>query len=264
MRALWPSLVQGLAMRTAAFAIDASLQEIAFVGGPPLLAALVVLAGPAVALLAAACAGAAGACIFAWRSRGRHVVLPRGGGALRSGRVRRLLLTSLFLGGAFGAWEVAMPAFCEAHGARPAAGIVLAALALGSGIGGVSLGARAARGVPVHRLALALVAFAVLLVPMLAAPSIVVMGLIALAAGAPIAPAFAAAYVLLDRFSVAGAATETFAWNTTMIFVGAAAGAGAGGVLIAQAGGFRAALVLAAALAGAAALSVLAQSRRLL
>jgi predicted MFS family arabinose efflux permease len=92
----------------------------------------------------------------------------------------------------------------------------------------------------------------------------VVMGLIALAAGAPIAPGFAAAYVLLDRFSVAGAATETFAWNTTMIFVGAAVGAGAGGVLIAQAGGFRAALVLAAALAGAAALSVLAQSRRLL
>jgi len=264
MRALWPSLVQGTAMRTAAFAIDATLQEIAFVGGPPLLAALVVLAGPAVALLAAALAGAAGASIFAWRARGRHVVLPRGGGALRSAQVRRLLLTSLFLGGAFGTWEVAMPAFCEAHGARPAAGIVLAALALGSGIGGVTFGARAARGVPVRRFALAATAFAVLLVPMLAAPSIVVMALLALAAGAPIAPAFAAAYVLLDRFSVAGAATETFAWNTTMIFVGAATGAGEGGILIAQAGGFRAALVLAAALAGAAALTVLAQSRRLL
>ena len=115
-----------------------------------------------------------------------------------------------------------MPAFCEAHGARPAAGVVLAALALGSGIGGVTFGARAARGVPVRRFALAAAAFAVLLVPMIAAGSIVVMALLALAAGAPIAPAFAAEYVLLDRFSVAGAATETFAWNTTMIFAGAA------------------------------------------
>jgi len=264
MRALWPSLVTGAAMRSAAFAIDASLQEIAFVGGPPLLAALVVLAGPAVALLAAALAGAAGAAVFAWRARGRHVPGPHRGGALRSAQVRRLLLTSVFLGGAFGSVEVAMPAFCEAHGARPAAGIVLAALALGSGIGGVTFGARAARGVPVHRFAVAAAAFAVLLVPMLAAGSIVVMALLALAAGAPIAPAFAAEYVLLDRFSVAGAATETFAWNTTMIFAGAAAGAAAGGALIAQAGGFRAALVLAAALAGAGALTVLAQSRRLL
>ena len=263
MRALWPSLVSGAAMRTAAFAIDASLQEIAFVGGPPLLAGLVVLAGPAVALLAAALAGAAGAGVFAWRSSGRHVASPHGGGALRSGEVRRLLLTSAFLGGAFGSVEVAMPAFCEAHGARPAAGIVLATLALGSGIGGLIFGPRAARGVPVHRFALAAVAFAALLVPMLAAGSIVVMALLAFAAGAPIAPAFAAAFVLLDRFSVAGAATETFAWNTTMIFAGAAMGAAAGGALIAQAGGFRAALLLAVALACAAALTVIAQSRRL-
>ena len=264
MRALWPSLVADAAMRTAAFAIDATLQEIAFVGGPPLLAALVVLAGPAVALLAAGLAGTVGASVFAWRARGRLLLGPHGGGAMRSGQVRRLLLTSVFLGGAFGAVEVAMPAFCEAHGARADAGILLAALAVGSAIGGVTFGARAARGVPVHRFAVAAAAFALLLVPMLAAPSIVLMALLAIVAGAPIAPAFAAEYVLLDRFSVAGAATETFAWNTTMIFVGAAAGAGAGGILIAQAGGFRAALVLAAALAAAAALTVLAQSRRLL
>lgn len=264
MRALWPSLVADAAMHAAAFAIDATLQEIAFVAGPPLLAGLVVLAGPAVALLAAALAGAVGASVFAWRARGRLHLGPHGGGAMRSGQVRRLLLTSGFLGGAFGAVEVAMPAFCEAHGARADAGIVLAALAIGSAIGGLTLGARAARGVPVQRFAVAASAFAVLLLPMLAAPSIVVMALLALAAGAPIAPAFAAEFVLLDRFSVAGAATETFAWNTTMIFAGAATGAGAGGILIAQAGGFRAALVLAAALAGAGALSVLAQSRRLL
>ena len=46
MRALWPTLVPG-ELRVAAFALDAVLQELAFVGGPPLLAAVTALAGPA-------------------------------------------------------------------------------------------------------------------------------------------------------------------------------------------------------------------------
>ncbi|MGD0387286.1 MAG: MFS transporter, partial [Solirubrobacteraceae bacterium] len=53
--------------------------------------------------------------------------------------------------------------------------------------------------------------------------------------------------LLLDRFSVAGAATETFAWNTTCIFTGAALGTALGGALIAP-GSYRAALALAVGL----------------
>jgi predicted MFS family arabinose efflux permease len=60
----------------------------------------------------------------------------------------------------------------------------------------------------------------------------------------PIAPVFAGAYLLLDRFSVPGAVTETFAWNTTCIFTGASIGTALGGALIAP-GTYRAALALA-------------------
>ena len=220
MRALWPTLIPSPAFRPAAFAIDATLQELAFVLGPPLLALLVALASPEVALFAAA-------------------------GALRSAGVRRLLALSAVLGGAFGATEVAVPAFCEHHGGRPAAGLILAALALGSGCGGVIFGARVSRVPAQRRLFVALGGFAVLLTPLLVAPSIAVMAVLAFIGGMPIAPAFAGSYLLLDRFSVPGAMTETFAWNTTCLYVGASLGTAIGGALIASSGGYRASIVLA-------------------
>ena len=58
-------MIAGPALRPAAYAIDAVLQELAFVLGPPLLALLVVLASPRVALFAAAGAGGVGAGSFA-------------------------------------------------------------------------------------------------------------------------------------------------------------------------------------------------------
>jgi MFS family permease len=244
MRSLWPTLIAGPELRPTAFAIDAVLQEMAFVLGPPLLALLVTVESPRIALFAAAGAGAVGASVFAARSRSYHVRTQRSGGALRSGRVRRLLLMSAVLGGSFGATEVAMPAFCEHHGARASAGLILAALAFGSAVGGAIFGARATRTAPTRRLLVALCAYTVLLVPLLGAPSIPPMAALAFLAGMPIAPVFAGAYLLLDRFSVPGAVTETFAWNTTCIFTGASIGTALGGALIAP-GTYRAALALA-------------------
>lgn len=255
MRVLWPLLIPSEDLRAAAFAIDATLQELAFIVGPPLLALVVSLAGPEAALLAAAGAGLVGTAAFAALARARHAPGPHAGGALRSAGVRRVLALSVLLGGAFGATEVAMPAFCELHGARPAAGVVLAALALGSACGGVIFGGRASRMAPARRLLVALVAFSLLLLAPLAAPSIAVMAVVIFAAGMPIAPIFGGTYLLLDRFSMRGALTETFAWNTTCVFVGGSLGTAVGGALIAP-GGYRASLALAVALALASLLLV--------
>jgi MFS family permease len=244
MRALWPTLISAESLRVTAFSIDAVLQELAFVLGPPLMAALAALASPRVGLLSAAGAAGVGAGVFAARSRSRHTRSLRGRGALRSRAVRRLLLLSTILGGSFGATEVAMPAFCEHHGGRLAAGLILAALALGSASGGVIFGARAPTLPVPRRLLIALCAYGMLLSPLLLAPTIALMALLAFFAGMPIAPVFAGTYLLLDRFSVAGAVTETFAWNTTCIFGGAALGTALGGALIGP-GGYRAALALA-------------------
>jgi predicted MFS family arabinose efflux permease len=260
MRTLWPMLVSTPALRPTAFAIDATLQELAFIVGPPLLAAVVAIASPRVALFVAAGGGGVGAIVFAARAHAHHERTRRTAGALRSAGVRRLLAMSALLGGAFGATEVAMPAFCERHGARPAAGLILAALALGSACGGAFFGGRAPRVPAPRRLLVALGGYAVLLTPLLVAPSIPVMAVFAFFSGMPIAPAFAGAYQLLDRFSVPGAVTETFAWNTTCLFVGASGGTALGGALIVG-GSYRASIALAIVLGFACALLVAGYAR---
>ena len=99
-----------------------------------------------------------------------------------------------------------------------------------------------------------------MLLPLLVVPSIALMAVLGFFAGMPLAPAFAGAYVLLDRFAIPGALTETFAWNTTCIFAGASVGTAAGGALIAS-NGYRASLVLAIALGFAAAALVVGYAR---
>ena len=141
-----------------------------------------------------------------------------------------------------------------------AARLILAAVALGSACGGAFFGSRAPRVPAPRRLLVALGGYAVLLIPLLVAPSIAVMAVFAFVSGLPIAPAFAGAYQLLDRFSVPGAVTETFAWNTTCLFVGASAGTALGGALIA-AGSFRASIALSIALAFACASLVAGYAR---
>ena len=171
MRVLWPRLISSDSLRPTAFAIDATLQELAFILGPPLLALIVAIATPKAALYAAAAAAGTGTAAFGVLARRHNIRTQRGRGALRSAGVRRVLALSFLLGGSFGATEVAMPAFGELHGARPAAGLLLAALALGSACGGLIFGARAARIPPERRLLVAVCGYSLLLAPLLAAPS---------------------------------------------------------------------------------------------
>src|SRR5688500_9133694 len=79
LRALWPRLLEGPTLRTTAYALEASLQEIFFVVGPLLVALAAGLLAPVVALLIAAAACALGTLAFAtarpvraWRPDGSH------------------------------------------------------------------------------------------------------------------------------------------------------------------------------------------------
>lgn len=253
MRGIWPTLLPDIALRSTVFALEAVIQELGFLVGPPLVTLLTVLSSARTALLGAAVIGAVGALAFALLAGGLELpVRVRGARALASAMTRRVVLVSVALGIAFGAVEVALPAFCERHGARAAAGLMSAALSLGSVLGGALIGARAPARSASRRLAIALGAFGAAIVPLMLVDSIATMIVFSVFAGAPIAPAFAAQYVLLDRGGTPGAGTETFAWNSTAIFVGAAAGTAAGGIAV-SAVGYRSSFALGAlaVLAGA-------------
>jgi MFS family permease len=262
LRALWPRVFEGAELRAAAYALEASLQEIFFVVGPLLVALLTAAASPVAALAVAAAAGGAGTVVLAltqpvrtWRpEEERHAgsVL----GALESPGVRTIVFVAVCLGLGFGGTEIGMPAFAEDHGGAELGSIPLALFAAGSLVGGLLAGARAT-GSPRRLLRLSTGLLVVGLALPLLAWSLPVMAVLAFASGLPIAPAVMASYGLIDAVARRGTAAEAFAWISTAVSAGVAAGTAAGGALV-DAYGVRASFAFgaAAALAGAVLASV--------
>ena len=249
LRSLWPRLFGEADLRAAAYALEASLQEITFVVGPLIVALLTAAVSPVLALAVAAAAGGIGTTLIAlappvraWMPEDdRHAgsIL----GALESRGVMTIVGLSACLGVGFGATEVGFPAFAEAHGGAELGSIPLALFAAGSLVGGLVAGARVTV-TPLRLLRLS----TVLLVLGIALPllgwSLPSMAVLAFLAGLPIAPVVMAAYGLIDAVARRGTAAEAFAWISTAVFIGFSAGVTLGGTLI-DAFGVRASFGLA-------------------
>ncbi len=249
LRALWPRLFADADLRAAAYALEASLQEISFVAGPLLVAVLTAAASPVLALGVAAATGAVGTTLIAlaqpvqaWRpeqERQAASIL----GALESRGVVTIVSLSACLGLGFGATEVGFPAFAEGHGGGAELGsIPLSLFAGGSLVGGLIAGARVTV-TPVRLLRLSSVLLALGLALPLLGWSLPSMAVLAFIAGLPIAPVVMSAYGLIDAVAARGTAAEAFAWISTAVFAGFSVGMPLGGTLL-DAYGVRASFVL--------------------
>lgn len=265
MRALWARSVPAASLPSA-YSLESVCVELCFVLGPALVAGLSAAIGPAAALITSGVVSMAGAAGMA-AARGVRAVRPEAdvthgrAGPLTSPAVRALLLTVVWIGTSFGAVEVAMPAFAEQSGSRPsAAGLLLAVWAFGSILGGLVYGAVHSSLRHAQQMGYLVVALAIgSLLPMLA-PGPVTMGIALLLYGTTIAPFMACNAVLLGAAAPRGTTTEAFAWNSSMIFAGAAIGTAVAGAL-ADAAGPTAALAVTG-VAGALTLVVSLRSRR--
>ena len=258
MRALWGRLVDADALTTA-YSLESVVVELCFLAGPLLVALLVAVSGPSAAVLAASGLVLVGGSWLAATPALRSVgpTAPTKGGdssPLRSPVVRALLLTVGFVGVGFGALEVALPAFVEAHHGRPGtSGVLLAVWSAGSVVGGLVYGAVRPRSPHARQLPWLVGALAVgTALPLLASGPVVLGGLL-VAYGLTIAPFSTCNSVLLGAAAPAGSVTEAFAWSSSLIFGGAAVGNAAAGALV-EASGVTAVLLLTAG-TGAAALA---------
>ena len=225
-----PTLLQG------AFALDSVVTESIFTVAPLLTAALVVLFEPAAAIVVSAVAIVVGtvALVAALPAdAGRAVAQPGSSrlGALAVPGIRTLLASMLPVGFAFGALEVALPAFADHEGRPELAGVLVALWALGSVVGGLTYGARPRR----RSLASAHLRVALLLpvsfLPMALATSPATMALLVLPAGVLIAPLIATRNELAGAVAPAGAQTEAYTWPLTAMVAGIALGAATAGAL---------------------------------
>lgn len=142
------------------------------------------------------------------------------------------MVVLLPVGVAFGAIEVAVPAFVEHHGSRATAGVLLAVWGLGSMLGGLWYGTRRWVAPPERRFAVILTVLPLAMAPVGLAGSPAALGVLLAVAGAPIAPAFTTAYTLVNRLAPPGAITEAFTVTTTAVVAGIALGNAAAGALV--------------------------------
>ena len=237
-RIVWPRLARD-ELRSTAYALEAALQEVHFVGGPLVAAALAAIE-PVAALAGAGVASLIGTTMVARLPPVRETPPSRAVGAgllgaLGSAGVRTVVSYATIVGFAFGAVELAMPALAEEHGARELGGVALACFAAGSLVGGLLAGLRPGRSDLRRFIAGAFVLSGAMLTLQLAV-SIPTLCLLAFVAGLPIAPTIGALYTLIDRTARTGTVAEAFAWFGTAVSVGIAAGSAVGGALVDERG----------------------------
>jgi MFS family permease len=238
-RPLWADLVDHPDQMTTAYALQAVILEVFFISGPLVAAALIALGSPAAAVVAIAAAELIGVLALAatpasraWRGEPRAV---GAAGAMASRGMRTLVAVDVPIGMLFGALDVAVPAFCKANGAAAAAGAVLAALAVGSMIGGVAYGARPRRATA-SRYAVLLALMALFTAPLAAAGTIAVLGVLAGLAGLFVAPMNSVGLALIDDVAPPGTAAEATSWFGAAYQGGLAAGTGLAGAIVDDAG----------------------------
>ncbi len=259
LRTQLPALLPDPSATRSAYAFEASVVELTWIFGPPLVLCIAAfwstgaaLAMAGLVLLVATTAFAAQPASRSWRPmpparRAR-------GGSLRTPAMRTLVAVLVAVGALLGAAEVAVAAAAKTLDGTLAAAPLFAVWGAGSFAGGL-LAARLGGGVrSAAGLALmlcALTAGHLALIPV--AGSVVALGVVLFTAGAAISPTEAALNAMVDDAAPAGTVTEAFTWLTTAMAIGAAVGAAGAGTLIDRGGP-----ITAFALAGGAgALAVL-------
>lgn len=234
MRATWASLIDDRRQIGRAFTLDATAQEVIWILGPVLAAVLAEGISTRAPLIAMAAFSAIGVMWFAtsaqsrtWRAErttDRHLL-----GPLNAGPVRRVLLSILGLAFAWGALELAIPAYAEQNDAS--AGALLSIWAVGSVIGGLGYAARTWGGTPQRMmgilLGLNLVSFLILFL----SQTPLQLGILLLLTGVVNAPVIATFYVLIEELAPAGTVTEAFTWISTTFLVGISGGVALAGIV---------------------------------
>ncbi|WP_432526003.1 MFS transporter [Kineococcus auxinigenes] len=248
MRTTWRAVVADEGVRRRGYALDAVAVETLFVAGP-LLLTLLLAVGPAVVPLLVTALMLAGGTLAYCRCAGpRQRLSPAarsetavgagaGLGVLRAVGIPAVLTAMAAMSIGFGLLDVSMAGMAEQRfGSADDLGVLFAAIASGSAVGGLLYGSRSWRSADRLRLVVTLAGFGTLLVALSASAGSGAPLPLLLAAlfvtGLFISPNLIAAQHLVDDLVPVHRMGEAQAWLSTAITAGAAIGnavAGGGG-----------------------------------
>lgn len=229
-RTIYPKIVNASQLGRL-FSLDASAQEIIWVVGPVITTVVATQISTTLAILLAVAFLVGGGLWFILSPEVGRVRIPRStrklGVVLRKPAVLLSTITGFLLVGACAATEVAVVATFGESGAE--AGVILAIFAIGSLVGGLSLG-----HLPVGPWSLARRMLAVFIGMALALASLNFwwIALALLIAGVGIAPALAVMFAIVSGTVKFSETAEAYGWVGTGQLIGAALGSAVAGFLI--------------------------------
>ncbi|MFL5817325.1 MAG: MFS transporter [Conexibacter sp.] len=235
LRAIW-SRTLSQEQRRSAFSLEASLQELAFLFGPLIFISLATSTSPSTSLLALAAVLFATSFGFALTSqaratrRGATRVRARSA-PLRNGPVRTLLAASFVMGVAISSVEIGIVAFADHEGAKGATGMLYGLWIVASLLAGLLDGYRRRKRHPVAEAQLLMLALAVAGMLLALAPSVPLLALALVPAGAAVAPLFSRVFGLTGDVAPPEGLTESYAWTTAGLLGGVSIGASITGAL---------------------------------
>ena len=225
------------ALLSTAYSLESVLIEMIFIVGPMLVALLVAVASPKMAVLAAAACALAGTFLFLrmpairnWRiepSATRSLL-----GALGEPGFTPLIGVILCYSIAFGMLEIGITAYATEAGRPALAGVLLGLMSAGSAAGGLAYGSRSWHLPLVRQFAAMLglmgAGLAVLALPWTPWP----FATWSIVAGVVMAPALIIQSMLVAKISRPQYLSEAFTWSTSALLSGVGIGLTVGGGLL--------------------------------
>ncbi|MER6168723.1 MFS transporter [Streptomyces violaceorubidus] len=243
MRAVWAELLPDRRLLQRAYSLDGVAEELLFVSGPLLVGGIVTVAPPVGGVVLSAVLVAVGTLAFV-TSPATAAPRPAAGeksgdpapGDGATGQVRALLqpvVVAAAVGVSVSAVDLLVVAFAGEHGLGDGAvAWVLAALSVGSAVGGLVNGAVAWSRPTRARLPFFAAGVGLCLAAAGLAPGLGTLVLAVMFAGLFVAPALTTAYLIADESAAPGFRVRAGAWCNTAVNAGMSAGAAAVGLLV--------------------------------
>jgi MFS family permease len=265
-RVRWTHLLRGSHRLPTALAMESVVDEFVFIVGPVLVTFLSTTGHATSGVVTAFALAAAGSLLFAAQGKTEPPPAPHehrnGPSAMRVRGLRVLFVVGAAVGAILGTLEIALVAFADEVGHKSLAGVLIAALALGSMASGIGWGAVHWRQPLRHRLTVVLVIMTLLSIPLLLVGDIWLMVPFVVLAGVAVSPSLISSFTLAEVLVPRASVTEAFTWIGTALGLGVALGASVAGKVVDVAGANMSFLV--ATVAAAVAAVVVAVCNRML
>ncbi|GJF19858.1 MFS transporter [Streptomyces sp. HO565] len=240
MRAVWAGLLPDRRMLQRAYSLDGVAEELLFVSGPLLVGVVVAVAPPAAGVLLSALLVAVGTLAFA-TSPAAGALRTAGGAKEDAGRAgaghgRALLqpvVVTAGVGVAVSAVDLLVVAFAGQRGlGGDTVAWVLAALSVGSAVGGLLNGAVTWKSAARARLPFLAAGLGLCLAAAGLAPGVGALVASVVCAGLFVAPALTTAYLIADESVPPGFRNRAGAWVNAAVNAGMSGGSAAVGLLL--------------------------------